>query len=218
MSVVFRNVIPQKEALALIDKKRHPRVYKYAVASAEKDVGAADRRLSLWIDGYKRFGDVFEDTLNQHARRFRRALSLGRALEENLPDRWMLVGKLASEMPEGIQLIQRALWKKDEPLSDFVTRMFLLKKKWNPEHDKVIAWIPDNALRDTISKRADWLDSVRIFNGQSEPWTMDEALLIVDTIPYDEAKQLHKSDVLKDPRKMLLHYTEGMPIEFLAAM
>lgn len=218
MSVVFRNVIPQKEALTIIDREKHPRVYKYAQTSAEKGVSANAHRLALWIQGYKRFGDEFEKTLEVHGRRFRRALSLGRELEGNLPDKWMLVGLLASELPSGVQALQRALAKPGIPLHPALAQMHMNKKKWNPEHDKVIAWIPEDRLRYDYQNRAAWSDSVRIFNGQKEPWTMDEALLVLDTISYDEAKELHKVDALKDPRKMLLHYTEGMPIEFLAAM
>lgn len=222
MTVLFRNVIPQKDALALIDKERHPRVFKYAEASTEKNTSASTRRLKLWIEGYKRFGDVFEETLGTHGRRFRRALSLGRALEENLPDRWMLVGLRTSELPEGVQLFLHAFRNngnyEGERAREFVAQMYMTNQKWNPEHDAVLAWMPKDELRDSFSKRAKWADAIKVFCGQAEPWTMDEALTVLDTIPYDEAKRLHKVTALKDPRKMLLHYTEGMPIEFLAAM
>lgn len=222
MTVIFRNVIPQKDALALIDKERHPRVYKYAEASTERDIGAASRRLKLWIQGYERFGDVFEEVLNTHARRYRRALSLGRTLEENLPDRWMLVGLLHSELPQGVQKFLDAFKGNTSYSGDrareFVAQMHMNNKKWNPEHDAVMAWIPKSQLSSSFSNQTNWATSIQVFRGQAEPWTMDEALLVVGTIPYDEAKQLHKMDVLKDPRKMLLHYTEGMPIDFLAAM
>lgn len=222
MTVIFRNVIPQKDALALIDKGRHPRVYRYAEASTERDIGAASRRLKLWIQGYERFGDVFEEVLETHGRRYRRALSLGRTLEENLPDRWMLVGLLHSELPQGVQKFLDAFKGNNSYSGDrareFVAQMHMNNKKWNPEHDAVLAWIPMHQLSSSFSNQTNWANSIQVFRGQAEPWTMDEALLVVDTIPYDEAKQLHKVDVLKDPRKMLLHYTEGMPIDFLAAM
>lgn len=220
--VVFRNVIPQRDALAIIDKEKHPRVYRYAEASTEKDTAASPRRLKLWIEGYKRFGDVFEKVLDTHGRRYRRALSLGRTLEENLPDHWMLVGLLHSELPQGVQDFLDA-FKGDgsysgERAREFVAQMYMTNQKWNPEHDAVIAWIPRGQLPDSFSKQTKWANSVKVFRGQSEPWTMDEALLVVDTIPYGEAKQLHKVDALKDPQKMLLHYTEDIPVEFLAAM
>lgn len=220
MSLVFRNVLPMEEALELIDKERHPRLHRYALATVSKDkkTKAAPFRLACWVAGYKRFGDQFEETLNTYGRRFRRPNSLANALEENLPDRWMLVGKLRSEMPEGIQLIQSALTSHREPFPALLATMYLNKKVWNPEHDKVISWIPQKELRGSVRSRTKWSESVSIFPLQSESWTLDEALLVVDTIPYDEAKELHKVDALKDPRKMLLHYTEGMPVEFLAAM
>lgn len=220
MPVVFRNVLPMDEALALIDKERHPRLHRYALASVgkEKKTKAAPFRLACWIAGYKRFGDQFEEVLDTHARRLRRPNSLANALEENLTDRWMVVGKLRSEMPEGIQLIQEALSSRREPFPPILATMYLNKRKWKPEYDRVIQWISKEDLPYSVRPRVRWEDSVSIFPAVKESWTMDEALVVLDTIPYEEVKRLHRIDALKDPQKMLLHYTEDIPIEFLAAM
>lgn len=79
----------------IVDADRHPQVAEYARNSARWSASTLSRNISMWNDGYRRFGDEFEAALR--GARTRKPTELAAALVRNLPDPWMLIGRRFEE-------------------------------------------------------------------------------------------------------------------------
>lgn len=102
---LFGNIRPGKpsrldrddveESSLIVDAERHPRVALYAMYSTRWSLSSLSRYVGTWNHGYRRFGDEFEAALEGVDSR--KPTVLSKALVENLPDPWMVIGRRFDE-------------------------------------------------------------------------------------------------------------------------
>jgi len=131
--VMYRPGGPNRGA---VDAVRHPRLAAYAY-SARRFGDGGRVRAAHWHKGYLRFGDEFENILAaDDAPQGRGPVAYAQYLEDNLDDRWKLVGLRFSELGPGT----KAAWATS--YSTTLTHLLekLLAEAPDDRYGEVIAW------------------------------------------------------------------------------
>lgn len=218
----FVNTVPREKALRLIDRHRHPRLHAAVASIVVPDAeGLLNRGFpDAWIAGYRRFGDQFEEVFTEE-RIVRMPSDVTKALEQNLFDPWMVVGVLSPELPLSMQRIDEALRRPSDRISDDVPYKYLTGTKWPHELDKVVDWLYENdALARSLIPGAGipWEPWFRVFSGIARGawWNAEQTSVIIDHVPFEEARWLFCIPVLRDPENMVMHYRDNIPLELLS--
>lgn len=211
--ILFPNYRPKSAALALIQKERHPRVYRYAEAAVRSKLGTSAQRESLWIEGYQRFGDEFEAVFSAMAGRFnnvKRPARLHNELESQLPDPWMIVGRRYTELHPSVQYA----WTVFRFNRGDVIRLWLHEPKPPVDLEAIYTWATDGQNFDWERPEKTWTDRVT----DDLNMTLAEVRRLMGYgITRDEVKEFQKLG-FRSFSQFSAHFEDGIPIEYILAV
>ncbi len=213
--ILFPNYRPKSAALALIQKERHPRVYRYAEASMNSKLGVSSHREDCWIQGYQRFGDEFEAvfaSLKGSFNTVKRPARMHSYLEEKLPDPWMLVGRRLEELHPGVQ----AAWRLFEYHREDVVRLWLKDPQPPADFEEIVLWSRSDDYYGWETLGKSWTDYVTPFLGKN--WTLAEIRRIMGYGLSHEEFDKYRSRGLKTPEHFAAHFEQGIPLEYVTEL
>lgn len=214
--ILFPNYRPKSAALALIQKERHPRVYRYAETAARSKLGISAQREDLWIQGYQRFGDEFEAVfagLKGMFNRIQRPARMHNELESELPDPWMLVGKRLTELHPGVQ----AAWRLFHSHREDVVRLWLREPKPPADLEDIVLWARCDGYYDWEKPDKTWTD-VLTKSMMDTRWNVAAIRQVMGYGLTHEEVDEYRRKGLKSPAQFAAHFEDGIPIEYVTAV
>lgn len=211
--ILFPNYRPKSAALALIQKERHPRVYRYAEAAVRSKLGTSAQRESMWIEGYQRFGDEFEAVfaaLKGNFNTIKRPARMHSLLESKLADPWMIVGRRPEELHPSVQ----DAWGIFRSNREDVIRLWLHEPKPPVDLEAIYTWATDGQNFDWERPEKTWTDRVT----DDLNMTLAEVRRLMGYgITRDEVKEFQKLG-FRSFSQFSAHFEDGIPIEYILAV
>lgn len=178
-------------SLDIIDAERHPLTYAYATYSDRWSASTLGRWVSLWNDGYQRFGDEFEAALATRTEKTQKPTELAKTLVTNLADPWMLIGHLFREFtPDEQYWWSRCLSK------DYDNFLLLMLK----------TSVPDRRLADWVGYKLRYGSFYAKFDNP-ESWAKAIHVTVVERYGHTTVSTISREPLL-----------EAVTIEFLTAI
>ena len=211
--ILFPNYRPKSAALALIQKERHPRVYRYAEAAVRSKLGTSAQRESMWIAGYQRFGDEFEAVfaaLKGNFNTIKRPARMHSLLESKLTDPWMIVGRRLEELHPSVQ----DAWGIFRSNREDVIRVWLHEPKPPVDLKAIYIWATKDQDFDWERPEKTWTDRITNDFGM----TLSEVRRLMGYgITRDEAKEYQRRGI-RSLAQFAAHFEDGIPIEYVLAV